>query len=115
MLMQTKSISDRSLLLAVGFFSGPTGPDIVRISAFCGVSERTAKRWLKHGLPRQARAHFENLLNGDYLPAAWRLAGLKVAADCIYGNGYKVPLDVVRYWPFLCRAVDWQKAVIPRP
>ena len=114
MLMQTKSISDSSLLLAVGFY-GINGPDVVRISNFCGVTERTARRWLKDGLSSQARTHFENLLNGDYLPAEWRRHGIKVAADCIYTGGYKVPLDVVRYWPFLCKAIDWNKAVIPRP
>ena len=120
MLMQTKSISDRSLLLAVGFFApdpaAGSRPDITRIATFCGVSERTVRHWLKNGMPKRARAHFENLLAGDYLPDNWRKHGLSVAADRVYlAAGYSVPLDVIRYWPMLCKAVDWSKAVIPRP
>ncbi len=116
MLMQTKSICDRNLLLAVGFFSGAGGPDVGRIATFCGVSDRTAKRWLADGLPKHARAHFENLLNGDYLPDNWRKLGLKVSHDRVYlQSGHSVTLDVIRYWPFISQAVDWQKAVIPRP
>lgn len=110
MLMQTKSISDRTLLLAVGFFSSESVPDIVRISAFCGVSERTAKRWLKDGLPKQARAHFENLLNGDYLPANWRALGLKVSHDRIYlQSGHSYPLKTLTRLPWIMQAVDWFK------
>lgn len=116
MLMQTQSINDRTLLLAVGFFTPSGRPDTLRISSFCGVSERTARHWIKHGLPRQARAHFENLLNGDYLPAEWRRLGIKVTHDRVYlQSGHTVTLDVLRYWPFLMQAVDWSKAVIPRP
>lgn len=113
MLMQTKSISDRSLLLSVGFFSPDqlgAKPDLYRIAAFCGVSERTAQRWLKDGLPAHARAHFENLLAGDYLPDNWRRYGVKIAHDRVYlQSGHFVMLDTIIMWPFISQAVNWSK------
>ena len=117
MLMKTQSINDRTLLLAVGFFgpdkTGTAKPDTHRIAIFCGVSERTAQRWIKNGLPNRARQHFENLLAGDYLPAAWRRWGVKISADKIYlQSGHSVPIDTIRHWPFIAAAVDWSKIPI---
>lgn len=109
MLMQTKSISDRTLLLAAGFFNAG-GPDVLRISAFCGVSERTVRHWFKHGMPKQPRTHFENLLAGDYLPLEWRRAGIKVANDRLYlQSGHQVMLGALVRWPFIMQAVSWDK------
>lgn len=123
MLMQTKSITDHRLLFDCGFYQLPTvtpggisqKPDITRIATFCGVSERTAQRWLKHGLPKRARLHFENLRNGDYLPDKWRIAGVKLEHDGLYlRSGHSVSLDMVTHWPFLMLAVDWQKVPLIR-
>lgn len=110
MLMQTQSINDRTLLLATGFYC-PAGVDINRLATFCGVSERTAYRWQRDGLPDRARHLLECLLAGDFLPPEWRRAGLKVAHDRVYlQSGHHICLDVLRYWPFLAQCVDWNKA-----
>lgn len=113
MLMQTRSISDRSLLLALGFLNGSTtghGVDLVKLALFCGVSERTAQRWLIDGLPVRARHHLESLFAGDYLPPDWRRAGVKIARDRIYlQSGHEMPLSAVIKWPFIVQAVDWSR------
>ncbi|MDP5205792.1 hypothetical protein ORI99_01850 [Alishewanella sp. SMS9] len=109
MLMQTKSITDRSLLLAVGFFND-TGVDVRRLALFCGVSERTAYRWLSDGLPARTRHLLECLLAGDFLPPEWRRMGLKVSCDKLYlQSGHSIPLKALTRWPFICQAVDWSK------
>lgn len=109
MLMQTKSLDDRTLLLATGFCC-PAGVDINRLAVFCGVSERTAYRWQRDGLPAQSRHFLECLLSGDFLPPEWRRRGVKIAADGVYlQSGHKLPLDTLLYWPFIAQAVDWSK------
>ncbi|WP_333609165.1 hypothetical protein [Arsukibacterium sp.] len=126
MLIQTRSISDHALLFTCGFLALPTvtaagvvnqNPDVARLAIFCAVSERTAQRWLKYGLPRRARLSLEMLANGDYLPENWRRAGVKLEHDGLYlRSGHSVSLDQVTHWPFLMRAVDWSKVpFIDRP
>ncbi|WP_333609365.1 hypothetical protein [Arsukibacterium sp.] len=108
MLMITKSIKDGDLLHLVGFFSHAGSPDVRRIAAFCGVSERTAQRWLKHGLPGRARCHFETLLNGDYLPDKWRYAGVKLAHDGVYlPSGHYITIDIIKRLDIVLQAVNW--------
>jgi hypothetical protein len=115
MLMLTKSIKDTDLLHLVGFFSAAGAPDVRRIAAFCGVSERTAQRWLKHGLPGRARCHFETLLNGDYLPDKWRHAGVKLANDGVYlPSGHHVSIEIIKGLDFVLQAVNWEKLAFIR-
>lgn len=109
MLMRTKSIPDRVLLLSTGFCC-PSGIDTNRLATFCGVSERTAYRWQRDGLPPRARHLLECLLAGDFLPPQWRRAGLKVAHDRVYTpSGHHVSIDVLRFWPFIAQCVDWSR------
>lgn len=109
MLMQTKSLSDRALLLSSGFCT-PEGIDNKRLAALCGVSERTAYRWQADGLPPRARHLLEAVLMGDFLPMEWRQAGVKIAADRIYlQSGHSVMLKTLTRWPFIAQAVDWSK------
>ena len=119
MLMQTRSISDHALLFRCGFLALPTvtaagiinqRPDVMRLALFCGVSERTAQRWLKDGLPTRTRLSLEMLTNGDYLPDKWRRAGVKIEHDGLYlRSGHSVSLDAVTHWPFIMHAVNWSK------
>ena len=109
MLMQTKSMSDRALLLSTGFMT-PQGVDVKRLAALCGASERTAYRWQADGLPPRARHLLESVLIGDFLPAEWRRAGVKIASDRLYlQSGHSVQLKTLIRWPFIIAAVDWSK------
>lgn len=124
MLMQTKSISDNELLWLTGFYApvvvSDTGVkhavDVGKLSGFFGVSMRTAYRWQRAGLPSNIRHILECVLSGDFLPPEWRRLGVRISAHGIQlQSGHSVSLDVLRYWPFLMRCIDWNKAFIPRP
>lgn len=109
MLMKTKSISDGTLLLVTGFCS-PVGYDAARLALFCGVSERTAYRWIKHGLPERARHLLSCLFIGDFLPVEWRRLGMQVASDGLHlQSGHFIPLKALTRWPFIASACDWSK------
>lgn len=117
MLMQTKSITDRQILWFTGFITTQftakgviSQPDINKICNFFLVSPRTARRWIKSGFPEKARHQLEMLYAGDFLPSAWKQAGLKVCSDgVLLADGRLLGIGVMQFWPFLMQAVNWDK------
>lgn len=107
MLMKTCSMNDATLLLVTGFHT-PDGVNVNKLATFCGVTERTAYRWLKYGLPARARTQLDALFCGDYLPAEWRRLGMQICKDGVYvGGGQFIPLKTLHRLPFILQAVNW--------
>lgn len=116
--MTKQSITDWSLLHSAGFLLAvvsPTGTvkervDMKKLAEFCGVSLRTVRSWGVKGLPHRVRVQLENLCNGEYLPNAWRKAGIKVCHDGIeLRDGVHINLDCLTFWRFIVCGVDWAR------
>jgi hypothetical protein len=118
MSMKKESITDWSLLHETGFLVTDISPsgtvkqrvDMKRLADFCGVSQRTVRSWSGKGLPNRARVQLQNLLNGEYLPAAWRKAGMRVRHDGVeLRDGVRINLDALAFWKFIVCGVDWAR------
>lgn len=118
MAIDIKSSSDRTLLHLTGFFDTkvtPTGRidqrvNLTKLAEFCGVSVRTARYWGYKGLPVRARIQLENLYNGEYLPAAWRRAGIRIVHDgAILPCGNHITVEIIALWRFIVCGVDWHR------
>lgn len=118
MSMKKQSISDWSLLHETGFLMTDVSPngkvkqrvDMKKLAEFCGVTQRTVRSWGGKGLPNRARVQLENLRNGEYLPAPWRKAGIKVCMDGVeLRDGVRINLDALAFWKFIVCGVDWAR------
>lgn len=116
--MRKQSISDWSLLHETGFLVADISPsgavkqrvDMNKLAEFCGVTHRTVRSWGGKGLPKRARVQLENLRNGEYLPAAWRKAGIRVCHDGVeLRDGERINLDCLKFWKFIVCGVDWAR------
>lgn len=116
--ISTKSMSDAQLLHLTGFYrtdltaAGKINQriDTARLAEFCGVTERAVRNWPHTGLPKRARVQLENLREGEYLPPAWRRAGIKLLHDGVMLRcGNHIPIDVITYWKFIVFGVDWNR------
>ena len=114
--MRNESNNDWQLLHLTGFLrvdlsaSGDVKQrvDCKRLAEFCGVSLRTVRSWSITGLPNRARVQLQNLHNGEYLPAPWRKAGIRVLHDGVQLRcGSHINLDSLSYWQFIVCGVDW--------
>lgn len=102
-------LTDEFLLWQTGLAVPETSlPDRKLISTFFNVSDRTASRWILRGLPGYARRQLVMILDGRMLPPKWR--GVQVVHDgLMLHGGYHIPIEHVRFWPFIMRCVDWSK------
>lgn len=116
--MKKQSMTDWGLLHATGFIrvnfrhNGDVKErvDMEKLAEFCGVSLRTVRSWGVKGLPHRVRVQLENLCNGEYLPTAWRKAGIRVCHDGIeLRDGVHINLDSLAFWKFIVCGVDWAR------
>lgn len=116
--MKKQSISDWSLLHETGFLMTDVSPngkvkqrvDMKKLAEFCGVTQRTVRSWGGKGLPNRARVQLENLRSGEYLPAPWRKAGIRVCQNGVeLRDGVHINLDSLAFWKFIVCGVDWNR------
>lgn len=109
-----KSKSDRDLLWLCGFTDEKQRINNKKLALFCGVSVRTVQRWIYNGLPARVVNQLNQLKAGAFLPDTWRRSGMTVSHDGVLLRGARaVPLDVLKYWPLIARAVDWSRVKLP--
>lgn len=115
--MRKKSINDSDLLHQTGFIRTfirhgdvKQSVDYEKLAEFCGVAVRTVRSWKRTGLPGRVRTLLENLLNGAYLPPAWKQAGIRVMHDGVMLRcGTHISLDTISFWQFIVFGVDWAR------